>query len=176
VVYAHTKHGDVEIRDYAVTAGSYLEDSWLLRDFEKGVYRIQVYGPNGFYREFVGAADDPLTDIQLIHDPATSPAAAHSGIVSIMIANHDPQRACSIEVQDNAYRMSDLLRTVEPNGVAQPAIDTKPGLGWYDLTVRVASNKTCQKRYAGRVETGQLGYSDPAMGHAVGQISALRAR
>jgi phospholipase C len=175
VVYACTKRGDVEIRDYAVTAGSHLEDSWLLRDFETGDYRIQVYGPNGFYREFVGAADDPLVDVQLIHDAATSPNAAHGGIVSIKIANHDPQRACSIEVQDNAYRMSDLLRTVEPDGVAQLAIDTKPGLGWYDLTVRVVGNKTCQKRYAGRFETGQLGFSDPAMGRAVGQISALRA-
>jgi phospholipase C len=166
-VYAHTKRGAVEIRNYAVTAGGHLDDSWLLRDFEKGVYRIEVYGPNGFYRKFIGTADDPLVDAKLIQDLATSSNSAYTGIISIKIVNHDFQRAYSIKVQDNAYRMADLLRSVEPNGMAELAIDTKLGLGWYDLTVSVASNKMFHKRYAGRVETGQLGYSDPAMGRAV---------
>ena len=59
MVYARTGRGDVEVRDYAVAAGSHLEDSWALGDFENGVYHLRVYGPNGFYREFIGTADDP---------------------------------------------------------------------------------------------------------------------
>ena len=64
-VYARTRKGDVQIRDYAVAAGSHVDDSWALADFENRAYHLQVYGPNGFYREFIGSADDPRADVRL---------------------------------------------------------------------------------------------------------------
>lgn len=169
VVYARTRHDDVQVRDYAVAAGGHLEDSWALTAFENGVYHLHVYGPNGFYREFIGTSDDPPIAVRLNYDRITPSAAALSGKVTIDVANRNAQQAVSIEIRDNAYRADDLHRSVAPSADAMVAIDTRPGFGWYDLSVRIDGEEPFRRRYAGRVETGQWSYSDPAMGHVVGQ-------
>ena len=96
--------------------------------------------------------------------------AALSGNITINVANSDAKQHCVIEIRDNAYRAADLHRAIEPAAEATFAIDTKPGLGWYDLSVRIKGNEPFRRRYAGRVETGEWSYSDPAMGRVVGQI------
>lgn len=170
MVYARTRRGDVVVRDYAVTAGSHVEDSWGLSDFENGVYHLCVYGPNGFYREFIGAADDPQIDVRINYERITPSAPGLSGDIAIDVANRDARQPCGIEIHDNAYGAGDVHRTCAPNANATLAIDTKTGLGWYDLTIRVDGKEPFRRRYAGRVETGQWGYSDPAMGLVVGQV------
>jgi phospholipase C len=170
VVYARTRRSDVQVRDYAVAAGSHVEDSWALGDFERGRYHLCVYGPNGFYREFVGSADDPPIDVRLNYD---------RGNVAIEAANRDAQVACTIEVRDNAYGSAAVHRSIEPSSDTFITIDTEPGLRWYDLSVRIDGKEPFQRRYAGRVETGDWGYSDPAMGRVVGQtppVAQAKAR
>jgi phospholipase C len=169
VVYARTAPGDFAVRDYAVAAGSHVEDSWALKDFERGVYHLSVYGPNGFYREFIGTANDPPFDVRLAYD-RTAGFVALSGNVRMDVTNRDAKQAFPIEVRDNAYRAPDLRRTIETAAEVTIAIDTKPGLGWYDLSVRIDGKEPYRRRYAGRVETGAWGYSDPAMGRVVGQV------
>jgi phospholipase C len=39
--------------------------------------------------------------------------------------------------------------------------------GWYDFTIRVTGHDVFERRYAGRVETGRPGFSDPYMGRIV---------
>jgi phospholipase C len=173
VVYARSRRGDVEVRDYAVTAGSHLEDWWALGDFENGVYHLSVHGPNGFYRQFVGSADDPPATVRLIYDRRTPSASALSGNLTIEVTNPDVHQACNIAVRDNAYREADIHRAVEPSGQAMLPINTKAGLGWYDLSIRVDGKEPFVKRYAGRTETGDWGYSDPFMGRVVDQVSAI---
>ena len=97
-----------------------------------------------------------------------------SGNVAFDVANRDAQQPCSIEFHDNAYRTADLHRSVEPAAEAIVEIDTKPGLGWYDLSVRIDGKEPFRRRYAGRVETGLWSYSDPAMGRVVGQVPATK--
>jgi phospholipase C len=174
VIYARTGRGNVEVRDYAVAAGTRLEDSWALGDFENGVYHLRVYGPNGFYREFIGTADDPPIAVRLAYDRKAPSAAALSGDVTFDVANRDAQEPCSIEFHDNAYRTADIHRSVEPSTEVMVEIDTKPGLGWYDLSVRIDGKEPFRRRYAGRVETGLWSHSDPAMGRVVGQVTAPR--
>jgi phospholipase C len=48
---------------YALTAGDSLADAWPLHEFENGEYHLRVYGPNGFYREYKGNANDPHLDV-----------------------------------------------------------------------------------------------------------------
>jgi phospholipase C len=160
VVYARTRRSDVQVRDYAVAAGSHVEDSWALGGFERGRYHLCVYGPNGFYREFVGSADDPPIDVRLNYD---------RGNVTVEAANRDAKDACTIEVRDHAYGSVAVHRSIEPSSDTLITIDTESGLRWYDLSVRIDGNEPFQRRYAGRVETGEWGYSDPAMGRVVGQ-------
>jgi phospholipase C len=174
IVYARTRRGDVQVRDYAVAAGSHLEDSWALSDFENGIYHLRVYGPNGFYREFVGSADDSPAAVRLIYERIKPSAAALSGNVTIEVANQNAQHPCKIEIRDNAYREADRHRSVEPSTNATFPIDTKAGLGWYDLSVRMDGKEPFVRRYAGRVETGEWSFSDPAMGRVLDQVSAIK--
>jgi phospholipase C len=44
---------------YAVTAGSSVNDEWMIENFDGGIYDLSVHGPNGFYREFKGDMNDP---------------------------------------------------------------------------------------------------------------------
>jgi phospholipase C len=41
-----------------------LRDVWQIADFEKEQYHLRVYGPNGFYREFIGNNQDPELTVQ----------------------------------------------------------------------------------------------------------------
>ena len=48
---------------YAVKAGDTLTDNWPLDAFKGRDYHLRVYGPNGFFREFAGSANDPLLQV-----------------------------------------------------------------------------------------------------------------
>jgi phospholipase C len=39
--------------------------------------------------------------------------------------------------------------------------------GWYDFSIKVKGNSLFEKRYAGRVETGRPGKTDPFMGRVI---------
>ncbi|HEY0177125.1 MAG TPA: phospholipase C, phosphocholine-specific, partial [Pedobacter sp.] len=70
-VYAPGKYKNInnntfdEVRTwaYGLKAGGQLSDVWPLHEFENNIYHLRVYGPNGFYREFMGDKNDPLMDI-----------------------------------------------------------------------------------------------------------------
>ena len=47
---------------YAVKAGDEITDSWPLDDVENGAYHLRIHGPNGFFREFRGDANDPAIE------------------------------------------------------------------------------------------------------------------
>jgi phospholipase C len=167
IVYARTRKGDVQIRDYAVAAGNQVEDAWALSDFEKGAYHFEVYGPNGFYREFIGTAEDPQADIRLKYRMELA------SNVAVEVANCNAKQSYLVEIHDNAYLTPDVHRVVAPAAIATFPIDTSIGLRWYDLSVRVDGREPFLRRYAGRVETGKWGFSDPAMGRVVGNVSSV---
>ena len=127
-------------RAYAVSAGNRLSDTW---NIEGGIYHLRIHGPNGFYRELAGSAADPQVEIRCNY-LATGDIEIHSG---------QP-----VFITDNTYgtgkhpvKQSLILRL----GASHH---------WYDFTVSIARSGTFLRRYAGRVETGKPGFSDPAMG------------
>jgi phospholipase C len=166
-VRAWTASDDVAIRDYAVVAGGRLSDSWPLSDFDSGAYHFTVHGPNGFFRAFRGAAADPLLEIRLDYARPTSGVAKLTGDVAIRVFNRDPRRSHAVDVVDNAYKSDPARVVVPPNESASVPVSAQRAFGWYDRTVRVAGVENFEKRYAGRVETGQWSFSDPAMGGVV---------
>lgn len=54
---------DLSIRNYALAAGDEIQDKWPLHEFENNNYDLRVNGPNGFFREFKGNANDPAVEI-----------------------------------------------------------------------------------------------------------------
>jgi phospholipase C len=168
IVYARPAKDGLAVRHYAVEAGEFLEDSWAIKEFEKGLYHLRVYGPNGFFREFLGGTDDPDVGVHFDYARVKPGEQALTGAVNIIAVNCDVERSSKMEVRDRAYRSTDQSREVPPGGRETLIIDTQKSFGWYDFSVRISvQERFFEKRYAGRVETGNWSWSDPYMGRVV---------
>ncbi|QJB39698.1 phospholipase C, phosphocholine-specific [Chitinophaga oryzae] len=169
-VYAPGKYLQADSRDmesvrtwsYAVTAGDQLKDAWPLSSFGDGQYRLRTYGPNGFYREFAGNAQDPRVDITCEYQRALRNRKQLTGNTDLHIANRSG-KAITVVVTDNAYGKAAVRKTIAANTQAAIIIDNSRSHRWYDLTVKVEGYDQFEQRFAGRVETGAESVSDPAM-------------
>jgi phospholipase C len=164
IVYARHRAGDLRTRNYAVKPGDRLSDSWALDDFENERYELAVYGPNGFFREFSGNADDPAVEVRLQYGREKANDAVLNGNVEIHLVNRGESRKLAIELTDNSYKNARQQESLAPSATAICTVNTQRSFGWYDVTVRVEGSAPFAKRYAGHVETGNSSYSDPSMG------------
>jgi phospholipase C len=146
---------------YAVKAGDSLTDNWPLASFENGLYHLRVYGPNGFYREFIGDDKDPQVNVECGYERK---GKAFTGNVSLYLNNPDNTHVYTVEVIDHAYKSGNHKKVLNAGTKSSLVLDLSKSYGWYDFSVRVTGSKTFERRYAGRVENGKTGYSDPVMG------------
>ncbi len=75
--------------------------------------------------------------------------------------------SCNLSVAPSAYRTDGPWNfALAPGQVIQQQWDLSPARSWYDFTVtaNVVDGNLFMRRFAGRVETGVDGISDPAMG------------
>jgi phospholipase C len=163
VVYARTRRDAVEVRDYAVAAGSSVEDSWALADFENGIYHLCVYGPNGFYREFRGAARDSRIETRIQPTGLNDAESSSSGNVNVLVTNQE-SHACDIEIAALAYSNVTHGQRIEPGESANRIVDAQQSFGWYDIRIRIGDSTMFERRFAGRIETGKWSFSDPLIG------------
>ncbi|HZZ71055.1 MAG TPA: phospholipase C, phosphocholine-specific [Pirellulales bacterium] len=156
---------EVRVWNYAVAAGASLTAEWLLTDFEHERYHLRVYGPNGFYRELIGAASDPNLSIRaaLEQDP-TGAATDHLTLALTASASKaGSEAAYEVLLTANAYDHAPLRKKIQPGAAAEMALPLAASFGWYDFTIRVAGAASYARRYAGRIETGRPSKSDPQM-------------
>ncbi|MVM32747.1 phospholipase C, phosphocholine-specific [Spirosoma sp. HMF4905] len=156
---------DLKIRSYTVVAGDQLSDSWSLN----APYHLRAYGPNGFLREFKGGTANPAIEISCEYERDAK--KQFTGNVLVKLKNMDQQRSYSVQLTDNAYHTKGEQKTLDKSGTkgAQQviAMNLKNSHNWYDFSVKIAGVDTFEQRYAGRVETGKIGYSDPLMGQTI---------
>jgi len=166
-VYAQVGN-DLNIRNYAVAAGDQLEDKWNLSEFENQNYHLSVNGPNGFFREFRGNANDPAVDIVCEYARGKINHKKLSGNIELRIVNLSGDHSYIVEIKDNAYKNSSIKRSLGKKGLDKEKaiiiLDCSKSFGWYDFTVMIEGAKQFERRYAGRVETGKFSRTDPAMG------------
>jgi phospholipase C len=149
---------------YGLTAGDNLSDNWPIHEFADKNYHLRVYGPNGFFREFKGNIKDPdgiRIDFDYQHALASNKKL--TGNVELSIANLSTQPQ-TIEITDHAYHSNNHKKTLSASGKATVVLNLEKSHYWYDFSVKVTGHNSFEKRYAGRVETGRPGYSDPFMG------------
>ena len=163
IAYARRGNDDVQIRNYAVSPGDQLEDVWRLEDFPQGAYDIAVYGPNGFFRHIRGSADDPALDVQLETEPMSHDGRSAPGRLEVQFQNRE-HRSLAITIADHSYGALPVDRIVDAEEQLRLVIDTESSHGWYDLSIYLDGYHEYDWRFAGRVETGAWGSSDPAMG------------
>ncbi len=159
---------DLKAWSYAVMAGDALTDSWPLENFEKDAYQLCVYGPNGFFRDYQGNANDPQLNIECEYQRSSPQGKQLTGNVELKLRNLHPQQKLKITITDNAYKNGSQTKTLEAasnkGSVLSVILNLKSSFGWYDFSVKVEGFETFEQRFAGRVETGKTSFSDPLMG------------
>ena len=164
-VYTPGKYRDqvkLRTRAYAVAAGDRLTDSWELAGFEKQAYHLRVCGPNGFLREFGGDKEDPRVEIQVEYARNNG---ALSGDIELRVVSR-VDRALTLKIKDHGYKSGDHTMAIEPGGERKLVMALAQSHYWYDFSVTIVGADRFLRRFAGRVETGQSGFSDPVMGRA----------
>ncbi|MBO0726826.1 MAG: DUF756 domain-containing protein, partial [Blastocatellia bacterium] len=152
---------DVRTWNYAVAAGDRLTDQWPLNEFETQNYHLRVYGPNGFFREYIGSRSDPPIVVKCEYEPAGE--GGLSGKIELRITNLSRESSCTVEITDLAYKQAKQTKIIAPSGTVSIPLDLERSSNWYDFSLKISGVEGFEKRYAGRVETGKIGISDPAM-------------
>jgi phospholipase C len=140
---------DLIPRRYTVEAGKTLSDVW-----NGGDYELWVYSSNGFVRTFSGNTQRGMAlEVQVCYELAASTLyvkLANRGTATVQAA-----------LQANAYRSDGpWTLAVEPGAVAEQHWSIGDSGNWYDFTVAAEG---FERRFAGRMENGRHGVSDPAM-------------
>ena len=145
---------ELRTRAYAVAAGQRVTDTWEIAGFEGGVYRLRVCGPNGFLREFSGSAQDPAIDIQCRY--------LRTGDVEVRASNR-LKTVCTLNLSDYSYKTGKKSMRLDAGASRSIVLRLARSHQWYDFGVTIAGERDYLRRFAGRVETGKHGFSDPAM-------------
>ncbi|MFT4153668.1 phosphocholine-specific phospholipase C [Parafilimonas sp.] len=150
-------------RNYVVLAGDTITDTWQVN--ADGNYHLRINGPNGFFRECIGNKTNAVIEI-VCHYQKAAGAEGLSGNIELSIKNRSAQKQV-IEIIDNAYKAETITQTIAANAMAGIPISLNKSSNWYDVSVKIKSNKTFERRYAGHVETGKESITDPLMGGVV---------
>ncbi|MBS0029941.1 phosphocholine-specific phospholipase C [Chitinophaga sp. 22321] len=150
---------------FAVAAGDTLTYEWPAKAFPDGHYHLHLHGPNGFYREFAGTPRHPQLDIQLGYESAGALKKKATGNLTLRIANTG-SASRDISLVDNAYNGKIIQRKVAAGQHLDLVLPLQKSQGWYDFTIKASGFDTFSQRYAGKVETGAEGTTDPFMGRA----------
>ena len=153
----------VETWAYTASAGDALKDNWPLADFENNLYHLNVYGPNGFFREFKGTKDNPVLEITCDYEHAKMNAKRLTGNIVLRVKNNSSTQQ-HIQITDNAYKTPLQTKTLMPAVATDIMINLDKSRHWYDITIKIKGHDLFEASYAGHVETGEHTTSDPAMG------------
>lgn len=152
---------------FAVGVGDTLTEEWPLHNFRNGGYHLCLYGPNGFFREFIGTENDPELQIDCTYESDQSQKNQLTGNLIVSVVNLSKSKEYNIEIRDKAYEGRTVLKNINPSGKETVVLNLAKSFGWYDFSIGIQNNQAFLKRYAGKVETGKESYSDPFMGRSV---------
>ncbi|MBG0851045.1 phospholipase C, phosphocholine-specific [Streptomyces spinoverrucosus] len=136
---------------YTTEAGKSISDTWNSA-YSKGSYDLTVHGPNGFVRAFKGAnkvAGPEVTARHFGDDVVLTFTNTGSGTAQLKLANGYTGRTKTLKVR--------------PGSTVKHVVDLSASRRWYDVTVTSDADPAFLRRFAGHVENGRPGVSDPAI-------------
>ncbi|AIS01536.1 phosphocholine-specific phospholipase C [Streptomyces glaucescens] len=136
---------------YTTEAGRTVSDTWNSAH-SKGAYDLTVHGPNGFLRVFKGPNKQAGPEVTARHtgdDIELTFTNAASGTVLLKLAD--------------GYTGTTRSLRVRPGAVVRQIVRLAASRRWYDLTVTSDADPGYLRRFAGHVENGKPGVSDPAI-------------
>jgi phospholipase C len=143
-------------RRYTIEPDKMLSARWAVHGGDQA-YDLQVFGPGGFMRRFTGhrsAQAGGTVELGLDYVP-------RARAVELLVRNRG-RAAVTLALHANAYQIDGTPTLEIPAGRRATRFITLGDSGnWYDFTVTADG---LDQRFAGRLETGTHGVSDPAMG------------
>ncbi|QIP35037.1 phosphocholine-specific phospholipase C [Komagataeibacter rhaeticus] len=148
--------GGMQAGTYAVAAGDVLDTAFARTHSASGRYDVDVHAPNGFYRRYRGMYGGLRLQVECRY------LCGPGQDLVVRVSNHGARAAgltCTLA-------LSGMARSVQvaPGHVAELPFDLALGLLWYDISLTCAHEPEFLYQFAGRIETGQPGRTDPVMG------------
>ncbi|MEU6985380.1 phosphocholine-specific phospholipase C [Streptomyces sp. NPDC046324] len=140
---------------YTVSAGRNIADTWNTA-YSSEVYDLTVTGPNGFLRGFRGPGRTAGPEVTARHD-------AVAGNVVLTMTNTGTAAVTLTVTSAPAYGGLSQRVAVAKGATVTHTVDLRGSKRWYDLTVVSSGNSTFLRRFAGHVENGTPGVSDPGI-------------
>jgi phospholipase C len=167
-VYAMNSYQNDPMRswDYSVAAGDMLKDEYNLSDFVNENYHLRVYGPNGFYREFLGDKNNPLVKITCSYEASRLNSSRLTGNLIVTVTNND-SKAHVLSLLDNSYKTQSQNKAIAAGTQVSMVLNLAKNYNWYDFSINLKGYDAFEERFAGHVETGQITKTDPLMGGIV---------
>ncbi|MEU8524131.1 phosphocholine-specific phospholipase C [Streptomyces sp. NPDC048629] len=158
-VYANRFRTDGPWR-YTVEAGKTLSDTWVAGT-PTGAYDLTAYGPNGFLRRFAGNRTTATTtgnanpEVTLRHEPGTDSV--------VLVLTNSGSASCTVTVRSGNSAIPARTHTLAAGARAEDTYGVAATGHWYDLTATANTTDGFLRRFAGHMETGRPGTSDPTM-------------
>ncbi|MFI8435307.1 phosphocholine-specific phospholipase C [Streptomyces sp. NPDC079020] len=138
---------------YTAEAGRTVSDTWNSA-YSKGTHDLTVHGPNGFLRTFRCPAKTAGAEVTARHNAGT-------GNLDLTFTNAGSTDA-RLTVANAYGGRPPLTVTVGPGATVRHTVDLSASRRWYDVSVDAGTGTGFLRRFAGHVETGEAGISDPA--------------
>lgn len=135
---------------YTTEAGKSIADTWNSA-YSNGSYDLTVHGPNGFVRYFKGSNKTAGPEV----------TARHKGDDIELTFTNKGTTSVRLKIA-NGYGGRPATATVRPGDSVRHTVDLQEPR-WYDLTVTTDADPKFLRRFAGHVENGRPGVSDPAI-------------
>ncbi|RFM26819.1 phosphocholine-specific phospholipase C [Deminuibacter soli] len=150
---------------FAAKAGDTLTYEWPLHAFENKQYHLRAYGPNGFYREFKGTANDQL--LAECSYESKGRADVLTGNIVLHLRNAAATKSCTVQLKHGST--GKLLQSVNIGAgkTESVVVNLDTSHQWYDVQLSIDGTPEFFRHYCGRVETGKEGVTDPVMGGVV---------
>ncbi|MCX5144250.1 MULTISPECIES: phosphocholine-specific phospholipase C [unclassified Streptomyces] len=140
---------------YTAGAGASLSDSWNTL-YSNGVTDLTVHGPNGFLRAFRSAGKVAGPEVTARHVAAT-------GGLELTLFNGGSASVHLTVRRAAGYGSGAETFTVRAGATVKHVLDLRESKRWYDIAVTSDADTAFLRRFAGHVETGEAGTSDPGL-------------
>jgi phospholipase C len=137
---------------YTTEAGKSLSGTWNSAA-AGGSCDLTVHGPNGFLRVLRGTAVTPGPEV----------TARHTGDDIELTFTNKGSGTAELKLTDGYGRRRAVTFRVRPGATVRHTVDLASHRRWYDLNVTSGADPAFLRRFAGHVENGRAGVSDPGI-------------
>jgi phospholipase C len=162
VISVHDNLDLQEPRHYTIGAGDRLVSEQWHDDGPLDAYDLTLRGPNGFWRRFAGSLkpDAPRAEVAIMLHPDT-------GAAELIMRNGGTKPMVFTIALDEHYPTAGSRKRTVRVGAGTEAREhwfLLKSDHWFDFLVMLEGTPEFVRRFAGKIETGKPGRTDPGIG------------